>query len=331
MLKSQTIIFILSLVLVSTVNTWHETGHMMVAQIAKTILQKEDPAALQAAEDLLREFSKYAGEKNAPFVEAATWPDKIKEDHNKQMENWHWVSNIVVNDTTPITTDVLINQHDAHNVTVQIMDDIASLEFPDDAGKDSPYYGNQNRRYMKSFSLRNLIHFVGDVHQPLHGTEGVSKTHPNGDRGGNEISIWMTKYTGSNLHFYWDHVFYYFSPSGKDTEGELTSPLNDQNKDLPKKYAEDIMTSFPREKYASELYTKIDPVAWGLESAKIAKEFVYPGVIEHKPFTAEYIKGAQNICKERIALGGYRLAEVIKKALAGGSKDMIRQMSTVSE
>jgi hypothetical protein len=321
----------LSLVFISGVFTWHETGHMMVAQIAKTILAKEDPAALAAATDLLQEFSKYAGEVDQPFVEAATWPDKIKEDHNKQMEGWHWVSNIVSNDTTPISTDVKINTHDDHNVTVQILDDIASLKYPTNGGKDTPWYGNQDRRYMKSFSLRNLIHFVGDVHQPLHGTEGISKTHPNGDRGGNEVSIWMDNFNGSNLHFYWDHAFYYFSPTGKD-EGELSSPLNATNKDFPVKYAKDLMESYPREKYPAELYTKIDPVAWGLESAKIAKESVYPGAIEHKAFSAEYIKMAQEICKERIALGGYRLAEVIKVALAGGAGSQVTtQMSKLSE
>ena len=68
--------------------------------------------------------------------------------------------------------------------------------------------------------LRNLIHFVGDIHQPLHASEGVSRNHRQGDMGGNLVKIRMDgDFEGKNLHFYWDHLFYEFSRDGQD-QGE---------------------------------------------------------------------------------------------------------------
>merc|ERR1711976_124333 len=161
---------------------------------------------------------------------------------------------------------------------------------------------------MKSFDLRNLIHFVGDIHQPLHATAAVMKDHPDGDEGGNSIKLWMEGMEGDNLHFFWDHMFYHWSPNGKD-EGELTSPLKDHNKNFPAKYAAEIMKEYPRENWDSEDYTKIDPEAWGLESMKIAQDKAYP-VEEHKPLPTDYIEMGKKITRERVAIGGYRLAEV---------------------
>uniref|UniRef100_K3WV35 Uncharacterized protein n=1 Tax=Globisporangium ultimum (strain ATCC 200006 / CBS 805.95 / DAOM BR144) TaxID=431595 RepID=K3WV35_GLOUD len=36
-----------------------------------------------------------------------------------------------------------------------------------------------------NLELRNLVHIVGDLHQPLHTVGGVSNTNPNGNQGGN--------------------------------------------------------------------------------------------------------------------------------------------------
>ena len=41
----------------------------------------------------------------------------------------------------------------------------------------------------KSLALRLLIHYIGDIHQPLHSSDRYSRDHPNGDRGGNQFSI----------------------------------------------------------------------------------------------------------------------------------------------
>jgi len=299
---------------------------MLVARIAQNILETEDPNALRLAIGYLKLFSQFTGEKDMPFVEAATWPDKIKEDHNRMMGSWHFVNNIFSVDGTPIDEIGRSKAHDSYNVTVQINDAISGLEFPDDAGKDSKFYGGQDRRYMKSFDLRNLIHFVGDIHQPLHATTAVTKAHPHGDEGGNSVKLYMKGFDGDNLHFYWDHMFYHWSPNGKD-EGELTSPLQDHNKDFPAKYAAEIMKEYPRDNWDETDYTDIDPYKWGMESMGIAKEKAYP-VKEHRPLPQDYIDMGRATCKERVAIAGYRLAEVIKKCFEKYPKP---EMSVISE
>ena len=59
----------------------------------------------------------------------------------------------------------------------------------------------------KSMALRLLIHFMGDVHQPLHAANMYSKEFPEGDKGGNSIKL-KYRYGANNLHSVWDKVLY---------------------------------------------------------------------------------------------------------------------------
>ena len=59
----------------------------------------------------------------------------------------------------------------------------------------------------RSFIVRLLIHYVGDIHQPLHSTAEVDSAYPSGDRGGNSEHI-PSKEGASNLHAVWDSVLY---------------------------------------------------------------------------------------------------------------------------
>jgi len=284
---------------------------MLTAEVARQILLKDDPKALDAANTLLDLFKEWCGEEDQPFIEAATWPDKIKGDQNLMMDNWHFINTLHSIDGTPIN-DHLPKFLISSNVIEEISGSIKSLQWDASHDSTSKFYGHQDARFMKSFSLRNLIHFVGDVHQPLHASEGVSKLHQEGDEGGNLVKTFMKGFTGSNLHWFWDHVFYNFSPKGED-EGELTSPLKNENRHMPQKYAKELMEEFPRENYDSEMF-ELNPTKWANESFEISKTEVYKGIIEDKPISQEYIDKARKICKERIALGGYRLAVAISEA-----------------
>jgi len=61
-----------------------------------------------------------------------------------------------------------------------------------------------------SFALRLLIHYAGDIHQPLHATSRVDHEYKHGDRGGNSFRLPM-KLSAGNLHAVWDSVFYEFT------------------------------------------------------------------------------------------------------------------------
>ena len=58
-----------------------------------------------------------------------------------------------------------------------------------------------------STALRLLMHYTGDVHQPLHATARVDHEYPAGDRGGNSFPL-PSKDGAKNLHAVWDAVVY---------------------------------------------------------------------------------------------------------------------------
>jgi hypothetical protein len=61
-----------------------------------------------------------------------------------------------------------------------------------------------------SFNLRLLIHYIGDIHQPLHATSRFTSKYPEGDRGGNSFAL--TSSDGvTQLHALWDSVLHEYS------------------------------------------------------------------------------------------------------------------------
>jgi len=81
-----------------------------------------------------------------------------------------------------------------------------------------------------STALRLLMHYVGDIHQPLHATSRVDHEYNSGDRGGNSFPL-PVKDSVKNLHALWDSVLYEFT--GYET---LVSQLNKfYRRDLCKK------------------------------------------------------------------------------------------------
>ena len=57
--------------------------------------------------------------------------------------------------------------------------------------------------------MRLVIHYIGDIHQPLHTVSEVDKYVPEGDRGGNLEHMPDPTDSGvTNLHSVWDSVIY---------------------------------------------------------------------------------------------------------------------------
>jgi len=78
--------------------------------------------------------------------------------------------------------------------------------------KDGYYYKTVKKYFpdeedARSFALRLVIHYAGDVHQPLHATALVDDKYPNGDAGGNFERL--PDICGAhNLHAVWDSTGY---------------------------------------------------------------------------------------------------------------------------
>ena len=80
------------------------------------------------------------------------------------------------------------------------------------AYKSSYYYQQVTKNFPsdadgRSFALRLIIHYVGDLHQPLHAVAEVDSKYPSGDQGGNAESLPSICGAG-NLHAVWDSVAY---------------------------------------------------------------------------------------------------------------------------
>ena len=72
--------------------------------------------------------------------------------------------------------------------------------------------GHANQR---SYALRLVIHYVGDIHQPLHNSALVNESYPRGDGGGNAIPIADVKSGVNNLHKLYDSVLYKYTGYAK--------------------------------------------------------------------------------------------------------------------
>jgi hypothetical protein len=66
----------------------------------------------------------------------------------------------------------------------------------------------------KSLALRLLIHYYGDVHQPLHSSDRYTEEHPDGDKGGNSFPL-KFHYKANELHAVWDNVIYEYHTNPK--------------------------------------------------------------------------------------------------------------------
>lgn len=106
-----------------------------------------------------------------------------------------------------------------HNITEHIPDIVDWLSNKGDY-KDSYTYATvmknnyNNEARAKSFSLRLLIHYLGDVHQPMHALSRVNPEFPAGDRGGNSFPL-KNHYGVAELHAAWDSVIYEFHTNDK--------------------------------------------------------------------------------------------------------------------
>lgn len=75
-------------------------------------------------------------------------------------------------------------------------------------------------------------------------------------------------------------------------------------------FAEDLMDEFPR-KNLEELSNK-NITEWTIESFHYANQ-VYGGIVENGTPSDEYIQQGQAVAKRRIALAGYRIADLVRE------------------
>ena len=145
-----------------------------------------------------------------PFTECATFADEIKSKYSYQAD-WHFIDQPYFSDggSEADFPDFKMSSTDV----IDALTDLTAFLKGETVSASSPYisaikgsFSNSNDQL--SFALRLVIHYVGDIHQPLHAVSEVNNEYPKGDRGGNSEWIDPNVSGVGNLHSVWDSVIY---------------------------------------------------------------------------------------------------------------------------
>jgi hypothetical protein len=165
---------------------------------------------------------------------------------------------------------------------------------------------------VRAYNLSWIIHVVGDLHQPLHGTSRSAASHPDGDAGGNGVWVQLRGFERDsiNLHAVWDG--WVGRPARNMPIDEVAAGLA---RDLPMtEGAQDDAMRIPR---GAALAATVR--GWADESATLARYFAYdlPARSGSTPpeLSEDYVARSTRIARQRLALSAYRLAEVIEAQL----------------
>lgn len=144
---------------------WGQTGHRVVGQIAQNNLSNKVKKKIESILD------------GQSMAMVSNFMDQLKSDPAyDSLKPWHYctIPNESVYEEAPKKGDI-----------IKAINSYISLLKSDHLQKEE-----------EIFSLKCLIHLIGDIHQPLHVGNGK-------DKGGNEVRVTYF-YKSSNLHRVWD-------------------------------------------------------------------------------------------------------------------------------
>jgi hypothetical protein len=241
---------------------WGSDGHEIIAHIAESRLTPRARAAVGALLD------------GQSLADASTWADDVREER-AHTAPWHYVN-------IPYEMRKFDRGRDGKNGNNVVDQCIAHAKVLDD---------RRALRQRKVESLKFLVHFVGDLHQPLHCAER------NEDRGGNfRLVFFPGQRQALNLHRVWDVSILGLS----------------LNKSSTRDYADELHARLTRK--IERAYSRGDPVGWANESHALAVRIAYAGIpADGPPPTIDdaYLRAAQPVVDEQLLKAGVRLANVL--------------------
>ncbi len=282
---------------------WDAAGHMLVDQIAWS---QTEPAVRARAQEMVAKLEKTYNEgATYNFITAGCWMDDMRSKKGYAWSAWHYVN---IDWTADGVAFVL---PPPPNVVSALVDLVKELKTADPASDKA------------AETLAMVMHFVGDVHQPMHATD-------RGDRGGNGVFIAGVPFsdlwpgTKPNLHAYWDKAFRFDRSGDKVVElwrcpPVLDRPANAEDGVIATRAAK-IMADYPPAAMSREL-AKMDPVDWAKESHQLGCVSGYPPGFQPSDnhvveLTGDFAAKSRVIAERRIALAGYRLARLLDGALS---------------
>lgn len=295
---------------------WGCDGHRIIALLARAHLT---PAASQAVDQLLREApvdlpqGRFCPDPPGDLMAAAaTWADDIRS--RQKNGTWHYIDipRTVVDPVAiapwcpPIVPSA--GGKDATGCAVDAISYFAKIL----ADKTRPAAD-------RAEALRYLIHFTGDIHQPLHAID-------DSDQGGNCTAVRFEDDTNiSNLHSIWDSRLL-------QTEMESGPAKTDIA------FAAELDSRFAPLYAALASNLANDPEAWAWESNAVARTIVYGNLAPAVPAVPEgtnvacadrrqrvgalhitlgdaYIRQALPAVDQQLAKAGFRLALLLNSIL----------------
>lgn len=260
-------------------SAYWEYGHETVAAIA----YRNVTPAVRARIDALLARTPMLDTPTCPartIEQASVWADCVKKlgDRFRYAYSWHFQD---VDICKPF--DLVPPCKDGNCVSAQIERDVRLLKDRRTPLKD------------RVQALVFLIHFVGDLHQPLHAGE-------HGDEGGNKVKTNYGIYTAKrlNLHSVWD---------GYLAERAITTPPT-----LVRRYS-----AAERARIGAGTVTD-----WSRESWQVARDTVYPSAVGGNVCTgapeAAHLDEATiarlvPVARQEVLRGGIRLAKLLDEAL----------------
>jgi hypothetical protein len=269
---------------------WGEEGHEIIGHIA---WREMTPRARADAAQLLQRPDLDA----AGFAAETLWADRWRDSnrtgakvHYDATREWHYVDVELRRPDlaaacfghAPLPDGVLASAGPAHACIVdkieQFRVELADASLP---------------TAERAQSLRFLMHFIGDLHQPLHAGDDL-------DRGGNDKRVFAAGFRAGTLHYYWDSVF--------------VGRLGENSAAVAQAVAAD---STSRERSAWRAGTSAE---WAMESFRLAHSVAYgrlpaPTAGGGYELGDDYINAATAAVRLQLARAGVRLAWFLNQAL----------------
>jgi len=242
---------------------WGRDGHKIASAIAT---QHLTPEAKTAVTRLLGDQS---------IADVSTWADEIRSD-----PAYRWASPLHYSNVKP-GEDAFDLKRDCPPEGCVVSAIIKYADVLRDKDADSA---------KKTEALKFLIHFVQDVHQPLH----VSHAS---DRGGNDIAVEFF-HNRTNLHRLWDW-------------GLLSRTKKEWSV-----YAVELQQNITAEQLAK--WQSIDPVEWATESYRLALSHAY-SIPKDGKLGQAYFDRCVPVVNQRLAMAGVRLATLLNAIFKDGS------------
>ena len=246
---------------------WGPDGHRIVADIAESRLSMQAKTAIA---QLLSDSP------DPSLASIANWADSIRKDR-EETGPWHYVD-------IPYEMSGFDPQRDGKdgNNVVNKLEEFAKVL----NDRNAP-------RQQRVEALKFIVHFMGDLHQPMHCVER------NGDKGGNfRLVFFPGKREAVNLHRIWD------SDILKLARGKLEDP----------EYAAALNTRISKEQEQS--WSRGTPASWANEGHELAVRVAYSGIPSDgapPKITDEYLAAAQPVVETQLSKAGVRLANLLNR------------------